>query len=634
MLQGAAEYPAYVRFRQNSQFFYLTGVEVPRALVLLDGRTKTATLFVAPRNERMERSEGPVLVPGDEAARLTGIAQVRERDAFADALKTAATAGRTLYIPHRAESLGAATPQAAASHAAATTKDPWDGRLSRAAQFIQKITEAAPAAKVADLDPILDGLRLIKSPREIALVREATGWPAWRLPRRSAVPAPGQRENDLEAIADYVFKQGGAQGFAYFALAAAGKNAHYPHYHGGEAELKSGDLVLFDYAPDYRYYSSDVTRMFPVSGHFSPEQKERYTVYLRMYQALMESIKPRVAPRDIIRDAVMKMDRIVAAFSFSYRREQAGRGRLRRAVSQEHPQQPRPHGRHGSPRRATGLDVLLPGMIFTIEPALTIPDERVYIRLEDVILITETGYENLSSFLPMEPDAIERLMAETGRFEEQPLPVVRSRGARRAPRGGAARRWGVGCSPPLSRSSRVSGGGSPCARIRRLALPREGRDLQARGEKAAAISRYQEALAAAPSRVDVRFFLGQLLLDGRRASEAIPHLNAAVEAGVRDDAAPFDLARALASIGDQAAAQRALARLKVPPQADTASFASAGQLAEGLGDAPLAIQFYSQAAERADVSAQVVERLGVLLASSGRARDAITVLERGLARAP
>src|SRR5688572_14930366 len=70
VLQGAAEYPAYVRFRQNSQFFYLTGVEVPRALVLLDGRTKSTTLFVAPRNERLERSEGPVLVPGDEAARL------------------------------------------------------------------------------------------------------------------------------------------------------------------------------------------------------------------------------------------------------------------------------------------------------------------------------------------------------------------------------------------------------------------------------------------------------------------------------------------------------------------------------------------------------------------------------------
>lgn len=244
VLQGAAEYPAYVRFRQNSQFFYLTGVEVPRALVLLDGRTKTTTLFVSPRNERLERSEGPVLVPGDEAARLTGIPQVRERDAFADALKAAVTVGRTLHIPHRAESLGAATPQAAAAHATATEKDPWDGRPSRATQFIQKVTEAAPGVTVADLDPILDRLRLIKSPREIALVREATRLSGMAIAEAIRSARPGQRENDLEAVADYVFKQGGAQGFAYFALAAAGKNAHYPHYHGGEAELKSGDLVL------------------------------------------------------------------------------------------------------------------------------------------------------------------------------------------------------------------------------------------------------------------------------------------------------------------------------------------------------------------------------------------------------
>lgn len=420
VLQGAAEYPAYVRFRQNSQFFYLTGVEVPRALVLLDGRTKTTTLFVAPRNERMERSEGPVLVPGDDAARLTGIATVLERDAFAGALKAAATGGRTLYVPHRAESLGAATPQAAAAHALASEKDPWDGRPSRATQFVQKIAAAVPEATIADLDPILDRMRLIKSPREIALVREATRLAGVAIAEAIRSARPGQRENDLEAIADYVFKQGGAQGFAYFALAAAGRNAHYPHYHGGQAELKSGDLVLFDYAPDYRYYASDVTRMFPVSGRFSPEQKERYTVYLRLYQALMESIRPRVAPRDIIREAVVKMDRIVASFRFSSdvnkqaaqafvdRYRNNTRNSLGHMVGMEvHDVQP-------------ASDVLLPGMIFTIEPALTIPGERVYIRLEDVVLITETGYENLSAFLPMEPEAIERLMAETGRFEEQP----------------------------------------------------------------------------------------------------------------------------------------------------------------------------------------------------------------------
>jgi Xaa-Pro aminopeptidase len=416
VLSGAAEYPAYVRFRQNAQFYYLTGVEVPRALLLLDGRTKQATLYVAPRNEWLERSEGPVLVPGDEAARITGIPSVLKRDEFADALK--AVAGRTLFIPHRAESLGAATPHAAAAHAKASTDDPWDGRPSRAEQFITKVKAAAPGSAIQDLDPILDKLRLIKSPREIALVREATRLAGVAIAEAIRSARPGQKENDLEAIADYVFKQGGAQGFAYFALAAAGKNAHYPHYHGGEAQLKAGDLVLFDYAPDYRYYTSDVTRMFPASGHFTAEQKERYTVYLRMYQALMESIKPHVAPRDIIREAVMKMDRIVSTWGFSSetnrtaakafvdRYRNSTRNSLGHMVGMEvHDVQP-------------PSDVLLPGMIFTIEPALTIPDERVYIRLEDVILITETGYENLSAFLPMEPEAIEKLMAETGRFEE------------------------------------------------------------------------------------------------------------------------------------------------------------------------------------------------------------------------
>ncbi len=175
----------------------------------------------------------------------------------------------------------------------------------------------------------------------------------------------------------------------------------------------------------------------------------------------------------------------------------------------------------------------------------------------------------------------------------------------------------------------LSGREAPGAR-----LLREGRELQAQGAKAAAIDRYEQALAADPSRVEVRFFLGELLLDQRRAAEAIPHLSAAVDAGIRADVAPFDLATALASIGDQPAAQRALARLVVPPQANTASFANAGVLAEQHRDASLAIRFYGQAAERADVPVAVVERLGFLLGSSGRAREAIAVLERGIVRAP
>jgi Xaa-Pro aminopeptidase len=157
--------------------------------------------------------------------------------------------------------------------------------------------------------------------------------------------------------------------------------------------------------------------MFPASGHFSPAQRELYAIYLRLYQALMTSIKPNVAPREIVREAVVKMDQIVAGYTFTadaHRRaavEFVDRYRLSNANSLGHTVGMEVHDVNPP------YDVLKPGMVFTIEPALTIADDRTYLRLEDVIAITDTGYENLSAFAPVEPDAIEALMAETGRFE-------------------------------------------------------------------------------------------------------------------------------------------------------------------------------------------------------------------------
>jgi tetratricopeptide (TPR) repeat protein len=167
-----------------------------------------------------------------------------------------------------------------------------------------------------------------------------------------------------------------------------------------------------------------------------------------------------------------------------------------------------------------------------------------------------------------------------------------------------------------------------------LVLFRVGRALQASGDRAAAMQRYEQALQQDPGRAEVRFFLGQCLLDERRVAEAIPHLDAAVNAGVRPDVAPFDLARALASINEFHAARHALRQLRIPAQADTGSFAAAGEMAEALGDAALAIGFYGEAFERADAPVALIERLGVLLAMSGRAREAITVLERAITRQP
>jgi Xaa-Pro aminopeptidase len=427
ILQGATELPAYLPFRQNNQVHYLTGVEVPRAIVLLDGRTRRTTIYLLPRDERAERSEGPVLVPGDEAVKLTGADAVVPRAEFAAAVRALGT--RTVYTPHRPESLGAHTPHNAVRHRRLTAEDPWDGRLSREDAFIARLKQSAPEAKIQDLDPIIDRLRLIKSPREIAAIRETTRVAGLGILEAMRVARPGLRERELAAAADYVFRKHGAQGVGYFALVAAGRNAHYPHYHGGESVLADGDLVLFDYAPDIDNYTSDVTREFPANGRFSPWQREIYTVYLRMYQALMQELKPGRTAQQVHAAAFARMTGIVSGFAFTDPKIEAAAkafaasfGPERRARRVGHWVGMDVHDVDADPEG----DVLKPGMVFTIEPALTIPEDRVYIRLEDVILITETGHDNLSATLPVEIAAIEAVMAEPG-LDQRAAPTAAGR---------------------------------------------------------------------------------------------------------------------------------------------------------------------------------------------------------------
>ena len=354
VLQGAPELPSYQRFRQSNHFFYLTGVEVPRALLLLDGRTRTATLFLPPRNAALERMEGPVLVPGDDAVRLTGIADVRPRDAF-EAAFARASAGRVVYTPLRGESLAAGTPDAVGRHAAATAADPWDGRASREAVFVEKLKAAAPGVEIRDLDPVLDRLRMIKTPREIEAMRASTTLSCRAIGEAMRAARPGLRENDLEAIADYTFKSGHAQGIAYFALVATGGNAIYPHYHAGTSTLADGDLVLLDYAPDLAYYASDVTRMFPASGRFSPAQRELYGVYVRLYEALLQAIRPGEAPRDILRTAVQGDGPHRVGDVVQHAAPEGGGRGVRRRLPPQHEEQPRAPARDGSARRRRGL---------------------------------------------------------------------------------------------------------------------------------------------------------------------------------------------------------------------------------------------------------------------------------------
>src|SRR3954463_5205100 len=159
VMQGATETSSYEKFRQSNQFYYLTGVETPRAILVLDGQAKSSTLYLNPTNEAMERSEGPLLGPGAAAEQLTGIEHVLPKADFDRA--AAALAGRTVYAPVRGETVLMGTPDRANSHARAREADPWDLQGSREAWFKSKLAEKAAGAKFENLDDILDQMRMV-----------------------------------------------------------------------------------------------------------------------------------------------------------------------------------------------------------------------------------------------------------------------------------------------------------------------------------------------------------------------------------------------------------------------------------------------------------------------------------------
>lgn len=419
ILQGTTERPGEQPLRQSNQFYYLCGVIEPRAILVIDGKAKRSTLYLYGGADRRARMYGSAMVPGEAAVKATGLDAVRPREEFADAVAAFVRESRTIYTPFRPEVLENASSSDTISLARATKEDPWDGRASREETFILKLKALGANVNVQNLDSMLDAMRSIKSPREIAVIREATRITGLGIMEAMREARPGLYEYELQAPAEYVFKRYGSQAAAYFALIATGQNTFFSHYHFNTAQLKDGDLVQFDYAPDYKYYVSDVTRIFPANGKFTAWQREFYTIYLRLYQALMTSIKVHVAPRDIVKEAVGKMDAIMASYKFTDPRIKESatqfveRYRTSRANSLGHT-----IGLEVHDVRLT-TETLEPGALFTIEPAMKIPELNLGLRLEDVILITESGYENLSAFVPVEVADIEKLMAEPGLRDER-----------------------------------------------------------------------------------------------------------------------------------------------------------------------------------------------------------------------
>ena len=232
---------------------------------------------------------------------------------------------------------------------------------------------------------------------------------------------PGMREYELDAAAKYIFFLNGARGEGYASIIGGGRNAYIGHYWRKGDTLKDGDLLLMDYAPDYRYYTSDVARMWPVNGRYTAEQRELNAFVLAYRDALFRHTRPGVTSDQVLDGAAADMAKYLAANPIA---------KPAHAAAAQASLKFRGHFQHSVGMAVHDVGVLRgvplkPGMIFTIDPMVWVHEEKLYVRIEDMALVTADGVENLSAFVPSRLSDIERTIAEPGMLQAQPGAVSR-----------------------------------------------------------------------------------------------------------------------------------------------------------------------------------------------------------------
>lgn len=421
VVRGAAGIPGFTPFRQSNTLYYLTGLETAHAYLLMNGRNKQSTLYLPHRDEGMERGQGKVLSAedGQLVQQLTGVEQVKGIEFLsADLVGTGLIRppAPLLYTEFSPTEVGNDSRDELLYAQARTAADPWDGQPSRQSSFIDKIHERFPQFEIRDLSPILDAMRVIKSPKEIELIRKATQIAGMGIIEAMRSTQPGTYEYQLDAAAKYIFYLHGSRGDGYPSIIGGGTNAYMGHYFHKTDLLKDGDLVLMDYAPDYRYYTSDVTRIWPVNGKYNAEQKELYNFIVAYRDALFKYIKPGATSDEVLDGAAADMKQYMIGKKFV---KPAHLKAVEEGIKfRGHFQHPVGMAVHDV-GRIHGLK-LQPGMIFTIDPMIWIHEERLYVRIEDVALVTENGVENLSGFVPSKLEDVEATIKEKGLIEFRP----------------------------------------------------------------------------------------------------------------------------------------------------------------------------------------------------------------------
>jgi len=384
-------------FRQDNNFYYLTGLTQPGAALLIapevagDGekpsRPYTEILFLPGRNYSEEKWTGPKLGPDDpEAPRITGFDRVEILDKLRDELV------RLLPQPHATVYADLPAPQEGSS---ASTPLQW---LSRANAF-------PVYASLEDVKPMLEEMRRVKDAGELALIRKATeASMAGHLAAMHALQ-PGMSERQIAALVQYEYQKRGCERSAYAPVVGAGFNSTVLHYSDDSGPIQAGDVVVIDAGGEYSMYATDITRTLPASGKFTPRQREIYNIVLGAQEAAIKA--------------------------FHAGHSSMG-GHARETLYGAAYNYINTHGKdlHGKPLgqyfihglgHFVGLSVhdvggttvpLDKGMVFTLEPGIYIPEERLGVRIEDMFHVEQDGtLVRLTAGLPRTAEEIEAAMA-------------------------------------------------------------------------------------------------------------------------------------------------------------------------------------------------------------------------------
>ena len=378
---------AGLRFRQDHDFYYLTGNETMNAVLVMDVRTAAAHLFLPKLTATQVRYEGGNWLEEKGAAARHGFVSVQPFSALSNFLeerREQQTAGMVWLRIQEADEvdLGRGEVQTAIRR---RTENPLARKPTEELARRLAVLARFPGFAVADVTPHLDNLRLIKTAREIEILRYNGRISAEAITRAIAAAAPGKYEYELEAEATGWMVKHGIQTAAYPAIVGSGPMGNQWHYQDNGRQMKAGELVVMDYAGSLDYLTIDITRTWPVSGAFNADQRKAYDAVLDTQRAIVAAIKPGV---------------------------------VRRAVRQIAEDTMRKHGfdpRHAYTGHYVGLSVhdvgdwnlpFAEGMVLAIEPIIDLPDQKLHVRIEDTLLVTATGVEVLSVAAPKEVDAL------------------------------------------------------------------------------------------------------------------------------------------------------------------------------------------------------------------------------------